>query len=109
MADIRFLESPPVSDRVTPYDERHMVTYLRLLDADADGAGWQEIVRLIFAIDPAACPDRARRIHASHLERARWMARQGYRDLTARPGGPIAEGRDGSTPDGTDKRENERT
>ncbi len=28
----------PWSEDITPYDEEHLVTYLRLLDADAEGA-----------------------------------------------------------------------
>ena len=38
---------PPVDDVaptaaiLTGYDERHAITYLRLLDAEADGADWQ--------------------------------------------------------------------
>jgi len=40
------IPDPPVSDIapaeqvLTGYDEQHLVTYLRLLDADADGAPW---------------------------------------------------------------------
>ena len=47
-----FDDSPPVSARVTPYDERHFVTYLRLLDAADEGADWREAVRIVFGIDP---------------------------------------------------------
>jgi hypothetical protein len=44
---------PPVSDRapteriLTAYDEQHLVTYLRLLDAEEDGANWQEVARIV--------------------------------------------------------------
>jgi len=88
MADVEFLDVPPVSDQVTPYDERHLSTYLRLLDAEADNADWREVVRVVFALDPAECPDRARSIHASHLARARWMTEQGYKGLADRTGKP---------------------
>ena len=30
---------------LTAYDEQHVVTYLRLLDADADHADWREVAR----------------------------------------------------------------
>ena len=30
-----------------------MITYLRLLDADADGADWREITQIVLHIDPA--------------------------------------------------------
>jgi hypothetical protein len=28
---------------LTGYDQEHLVTYLRLLDADAEGADWREV------------------------------------------------------------------
>jgi hypothetical protein len=36
---------------------------------------------ILFGIDPAAEPERARRVHDSHLDRARWMTQHGYREL----------------------------
>jgi Uncharacterized conserved protein (DUF2285) len=78
---------PPISDTapsagiLTSYDEQHLVTYLRLLDADAAGAGWREVARIVFHIDPATEPDRARKAWDSHLARARWMTENGYRHL----------------------------
>jgi hypothetical protein len=80
-----FDDSPPVSARVTPYDERHFVTYLRLLDAAAEGADWREAVRIVFDIDPEREPERARLVHDSHLARARWMTDNGYRHLLRPP------------------------
>lgn len=43
-----FEAEPPASDTLTEYDERHLVTYLRLLDAAAEGADWREAVLIIF-------------------------------------------------------------
>ncbi|RVG25667.1 DUF2285 domain-containing protein [Sinorhizobium meliloti] len=74
-------EGPPLTDRVNEYDEAHFSSYLRLLDADAEGADWREAVKIIFGVDPDAEPDRARRIHETHLARARWMTQEGYRHL----------------------------
>jgi len=71
----------PWSDGLTDYDRAHFSTYVRLLDAEADGAPHGEIARVVLAIDPTAEPDRAKRCLASHLKRARWMAQQGYRQL----------------------------
>ena len=71
-------------DRITEYDDRHHETYIRLLDADADGASKDDMARLIFGIDPAREPDRAHRAVESHLDRARWMTRRGYRVLVRR-------------------------
>lgn len=33
----------PTAPIPTGYDEQHLVTYLRLLDAAADGADWKEV------------------------------------------------------------------
>ena len=71
----------PADSRVTVYDEEHIITYLRLLDADADGADWQEVARIVLHIDPEREPDRARRAFDSHLARAQWMSGDGYRHL----------------------------
>ena len=76
-----FEDRPPVSERVNAYDERHLVTYIRLLDADAEGADWREVVSVIFGLDPDCEPDRAKIVHDSHLARARWMTEAGYRYL----------------------------
>jgi len=76
-----FDDSPPISTRLTRYDERHLVTYLRLLDAAEEGADWREVVSIVFGLDPAQDPERARIVHDTHLARARWMTQAGYRDL----------------------------
>ena len=78
---------PPVSDvapdavALTGYDEQHLVTYLRLLDADAEGADWREVAKIVLHIDPEREPNRARRAWDTHLARAKWMAQSGYRHL----------------------------
>lgn len=76
-----FEDTPPQSERLTGYDEAHLITYLRLLDAEEEGADWRGVARIVFGLDVAADPDRARRIHDSHLARARWMTEAGYRQL----------------------------
>ena len=76
-----FEHRPPADDRITAYDERHFVTYLRILDAAEEGADWREVATIVFGLDAASEPDRARLVHDSHLERARWMTSQGYRHL----------------------------
>ena len=78
---------PPVQDDapdepvLTGYDEQHLVTYLRLLDAEGDGADWEEVARVVLQIDPARDPARAKRAWESHLARAKWMTENGYRHL----------------------------
>ena len=74
-------EAPPTSEHLTDYDRRHLKTYARLLDAAAEAADWREVARIVLGLDPAADPERCRRVHAAHLERARWMTHTGYRDL----------------------------
>jgi Uncharacterized conserved protein (DUF2285) len=76
-----FEDRPPDSRELTLYDERHRVTYLRLLDADDEGADWREAVHIVFGIDPAKEPERARLVYDSHLARARWMTEVGYREF----------------------------
>ena len=71
----------PNESVLTTYDEQHLVTYWRLLDAEAAGADWKEVARIVLHIDPDREPVRARNAFDSHLARARWMADHGYRDL----------------------------
>jgi hypothetical protein len=35
-------DTAPSDSVMTVYDEEHVITYLRLLDADAQGADWRE-------------------------------------------------------------------
>jgi hypothetical protein len=81
MIEAAFRDRPPLSDRVNAYDEQHMAVYLRLLMAEEEGADWQEVVLVLFGLDPAQEPGRARTVHESHLARARWMTETGYRHL----------------------------
>ncbi len=76
-----FEDRAPADDRITVYDECHFVTYLRILDAEKEGADWREVVRIVFGLDAAGEPDRARQVHDSHLARARWMTERGYKHL----------------------------
>ena len=74
-------DSAPHAEALTSYDQEHFITYLRLLDADAEGADWTEVARIVLHIDPTREPDRARRAWETHLARARWMTEHGYRHL----------------------------
>jgi hypothetical protein len=57
---------PPLADQapsgeiLTPYDNDHLVTHLRLLDAAAEGADWTEVARIVLGMDPEREPERAR-------------------------------------------------
>ncbi len=86
----------PWSDSITPYDEAHYVTYLRLLDADAEGADWQEVARIVLRRDPVADTHRTRQCWEAHLKRAKWMTKVGYRRMLVKAreeflsrGGPL--------------------
>jgi hypothetical protein len=72
-------DTAPMDPELTPYDHEHVVTYLRLLDADAEGADWQEVARIVLHIDPEREPIRARRAFDSHLARAKWLTKHGYK------------------------------
>ena len=71
----------PSAPTLTAYDQEHLVTYLRLLDADTEGADWREVARIVLHIDPDRESDRARHAFYSHLARAKWMTEHGYRHL----------------------------
>ena len=54
---------------------------MRLLDADAEGADWHEVSKIVLHIDPVREPARAKRAFDTHLARAKWMTEHGYRHL----------------------------
>ncbi|MEH3117262.1 MAG: DUF2285 domain-containing protein [Methylorubrum populi] len=72
----------PAAPEITDYDEAHFVTYMRLLDAEADRADWMEVARVVLHRDPAVPTTQA--CWESHLARARWMTHTGYRHLLER-------------------------
>ena len=76
-----FLDGPPSSEVLTSYDREHRKLYMRLLDAERDGADWREAVQILFGLDPKREPERCRQIHDAHLARALWMNEHGYREL----------------------------
>lgn len=79
--DATIADEAPWSNELTSYDEAHLLTYLRLLDASSEGASTGEMAEIILGIDPATEPERAERAVASHLRRARWMTEAGYQHL----------------------------
>lgn len=74
-------DQAPDGPDITVYDEAHFVTYLRLLDAERDGAHWTEVARIVLHRDPDREEARTRRCFESHLARAQWMTKRGYRRL----------------------------
>ena len=67
-------DTAPSSSVLSVYDEEHFITYLRLLDADAKGADWRDVARIVLHLDPEHEPDRARRALDSHLSREKLAA-----------------------------------
>jgi hypothetical protein len=67
----------PNESVMTTYDEQHVVTYMRLLQAESEGADWREVTRVVLHIDPDREPDRAQNAYLSHLARAKWATEQG--------------------------------
>ncbi|MCP2218421.1 DUF2285 domain-containing protein [Bradyrhizobium elkanii] len=68
----------PNEPALTAYDEQHVVTYIRLLQAEGEGADWRQVARIVLHIDPEQEPDRARTAYQSHLARAKWVTQQGH-------------------------------
>lgn len=83
----------PTGSDITAYDEAHFVTYLRLLDAKADGADWTEVARIVLHRDPTIDAVKTRSCWESHLARAEWMSRQGYRQILEQTRGGTPEWR----------------
>jgi hypothetical protein len=52
-----------------------------MLDAEADGADWREVSRIVLHLDPDKDIQRARLAFDTHLARAKWMSRKGYKHL----------------------------
>ena len=52
-----------------------------IADAPPAGTPLAEVAKILLGIDANNEPERAQRVHASHLGRARWMTEHGYRDL----------------------------
>ncbi|WP_374575983.1 DNA -binding domain-containing protein [Phenylobacterium sp.] len=81
MSDLPVQAAAPTAATLTDYDRRHVKTYLRMLDAVADGVDWREAAALLLGLDVAADPEKARATYDSHLARARWLSARGYRDF----------------------------
>ncbi|WP_375791354.1 DUF2285 domain-containing protein [Bradyrhizobium sp. vgs-9] len=67
----------PAEPVMTSYDGQHVVTYIRLLQAEGEGVDWRDVARIVLHIDPDHEPDRARNAYQSHLSRAKWLTEQG--------------------------------
>ena len=65
-------DSAPDDTTLTIYDEEHIITYMRLLDADAAGADWRKVAKIVLHIDPDRSP-----IGRDMRSKAIWLAPNG--------------------------------
>jgi hypothetical protein len=75
----RGLRDRAPNGELTDYDRQHAALYLRLLDADAEGADWREVAQVVMGLDVRQ--EAARLTYATHLARAQWLRNGGYADL----------------------------
>jgi len=73
-------EAPRVGN-LTDYDFTMLECYLRLLDAEKEGADWREVASIVLKVDPDKHYARAKTIYDSHMARAHWMTECGFRQL----------------------------
>jgi hypothetical protein len=81
MTQAELRERAPQGVPLTEYDREIAPVYLRLLDAEAAGADWREVAKIVLGVDPAEEPQRAQVMHTTHLARARWLRDGGYREF----------------------------
>ena len=78
---INVQDEAPSVDALTDYDRAHLITYLRLLDAEADKAPLRDATAIILGFHAEDDEERARRASDTHLARARWMTKKGHTAL----------------------------
>lgn len=76
-----YRDQAPTGETVTDYDRRCFKLYIMLMDADDAGVPWDDSYPHLFEENVGADRQRAERRHRSHLDRARWVAATGYRQL----------------------------
>jgi hypothetical protein len=73
-------EAPRVTN-LTDYDFTMLECYLRLLDAEKEGADWREVALIVLKVDADKHYARARKVYDSHITRAHWMTEVGFQQL----------------------------
>jgi hypothetical protein len=71
----------PDVPHLTDYDYTLFICYIRLLDAEKDGADWREVAKIVLKTDPDRNFAYAKHCYETHLARAHWMTKHGYRHL----------------------------
>lgn len=70
--------SAPDVPYLTDYDYTLFICYLRLLDAEKEGADWRDVARIVLNADPEGNLAHAKHCYDTHLARAHWMTEHGY-------------------------------
>jgi hypothetical protein len=83
--DPNIADEAPTSSGLTDYDFAMLTCYLRLLDAETEGADWREVASIVLNVDPDRHYVRAKRMYDSHIARAHWMTERGFRFLLCEP------------------------
>jgi hypothetical protein len=58
--DPNIADVAPAGPALAVYDEEHLITYMRVLDADQQGTDWREVSRIVLRVDPDREAERAR-------------------------------------------------
>jgi hypothetical protein len=66
--DPHIADVAPAGRALTENDEEHMITYMRVLNADRQGADWRDVSRIVLRIDPDTEADRAQARSGGDLE-----------------------------------------
>jgi len=80
-SDPAIADEAPTGVALTDYDYMMLECYLRLLDAESEGADWREVAQIVLKVDPDKYYVRAKRMYDSHIARAHWMTEHGFRQL----------------------------
>jgi hypothetical protein len=60
---------------------KKLVASPKIVPPKAEGADWKEVARIVLHRDPVGDNERTRRCWESHLARAQWLSREGYRRI----------------------------
>jgi hypothetical protein len=74
----------PTDETATDYDIASLALYAELLDAADSGKPWQWAAHHVMGLDPLS--DGAHSCWRSHLDRARWIIRDGLASAIAQAG-----------------------
>ncbi|RWO17909.1 MAG: DUF2285 domain-containing protein [Mesorhizobium sp.] len=85
LPDPEVADEAPSEPYLTPYDHKRVAMYMWLLDAAYDDEDWRWVAKTVLHIDAEKEPLRAHRAWVTHLERARWILKEGHKFLFPSP------------------------